>query len=221
MKITKEIDFSKVKDTAKNEKVIKSWLLTKQQQTDTDSIMIKNRVTLTNKRLITSTTVNNDSYQKTSYMLSDIHAVNAFIGQHKTPSRLFLTLGIACLILGLGCFGCALGIPAIATGLYIATPFLIAASLIFLFVKNKEVGVTISLDLENTRHVEIAESETSNKVDLSKEKQIKLSFEPCKEAVEMALELDVLVMNAKDGIFTVEKEDKTETKKEEKTEEKK
>ena len=117
------------------------------------------------------------------------------------------------------------GIPAISTGLYIATPFLIAAALIFLFVKNKEVGVTISLDLANTRQVEIAESETANKVNLSKEKQIKLSFEPCKEAVEMALELDVLVMNAKDGIFTVEKEDKketkTETNKEEKTEEKK
>ena len=44
----------------------------------------------------------------------------------------------------------------------------------------------------------------------------------------MALELDVLVMNAKDGIFTIEKEDKedkketkAEAKKEEKAEEKK
>ena len=225
MKITKDIDFSKIKDTAKNEKVIKSWMLTKQEQTDTNSIMIKNRVTLTNKRLITSTTVNNDSYQKTSYMLSDIHAVNSFIGQHKAPSKLFLALGIICAILGCACFGFAIGFPAISTGLYIATPFLIAAALIFLFVKNKEVGVTISLDLANTRQVEIAESETANKVNLSKEKQIKLSFEPCKEAVEMALELDVLVMNAKDGIFTVEKEDKKETKTgtntEEKTEEKK
>lgn len=210
MKITKDIDFSKVKDTSKNEIVVKSWLLTKQEQTDTNSIMIKNRVTLTDKRLITTSTVNNDSYQKTSYMLDDIHAVNCFVGQHNTPSKLFLSLGIICLVLGLACLGVAIGVPSVATGLYIASPFLIAASLVFFFVKNKEVGVTISLELGNTKHVEIAESETSNKVDLSKEKQIKLSFEPCKEAVEMALELDVLVMNAKDGIYEVEEQPKIE-----------
>lgn len=206
MKGTREIDFSKINETSKAEQVIKSWVLTKQEQSDKNSIITKNKVTLTDKRLITSCTVNNESYQRNSYMLSDIHAVNCFVGQSRIPNRLFLGLGVTFLLLGLASLAVAIAIPAISIGLYVAAAILSAIALVFFFIKNQEVGVTVSLELENTKHIEIAESDTSNKVNLSKEKQIKLSFEPCNEAVEMALELDVLVMNAKEMLATSEKE---------------
>ena len=210
-----EINFHKIKETSKAEKVIKSWTLTKEEFVDPetnevvdeesakkrkksqyDELKTVNKVILTDKRLITTTIVENASFTKNSYKLEDIKSVNCFIGQHIGPRKSNLIAGIILILLGMACLvmGVALNISPVV--MYVTGPILMVLGIVLLFLKKSEIGVTISIQVTPSKHLEIAECETSNKVDLSTKGQIKLSFEPCEEAVNMAKELDNLVVEA-------------------------
>ncbi len=209
------INFYEIKETSKAEKVIKSWTLTKEEFVDTNTnevvneesvkrrknsqyneIKTVNKVILTDKRLITTTIVENTSFTKNSYKLEDIKSVNCFIGQHIGPRTLNFVLGALLIIAGMACLTMGLSMVTKPTTMYIVGPVLMILGIVLLLFKKSEIGVTISIQVTPSKHFEIAESETSNKVDLSTKGQIKLTFEPCEEAVKMAQELDNLVIEA-------------------------
>lgn len=198
MKKTNLINFENVKETATNEKIIKQWNLENNVETSEDNkqekLNVLNKIILTNKRLITISMEENDFFVKNTYKLEDIHSVNTCISQKRSSigalkalAIFFLLISITLAVVG----GAVHNTPIIIFGVC-----LFVAAIVCLCLNYSNVGILITLYLTNTKQVEFAESDAENKIDLTSKNRVKLKFEPSKQAIEMALELDNLILDA-------------------------
>ena len=201
MKKTHLINFDNVKETAADEKIIKQWTLennTKEEDNNKNKkeevIKTSNKIILTDKRLITISKVDNSSFVKNTYKLEDIHSVNTCISQKQTSISALKILATILILLSitLAVVGGVLNYTAhVIFGVCL---FVVAA--VCLSLNYSHVGILITLYLTNTKQIDFAESNAENKIDLTNKNKVKLQFEPSKQAIEMALELDNLILDA-------------------------
>lgn len=198
MKKTHLINFENVKETAANEKIIKQWNLEnnveKTEDNKQEKLNVLNKIILTDKRLITISMEENNSFVKNTYKLEDIHSVNTCISQKRSSIGALKALAIFFLLISITL--------AVVGGAIHNTPIIIfgvglfVAAIVCLCLNYSHVGILITLYLTNTKQVEFAESDAENKIDLTSKNRAKLKFEPSKQAIEMALELDNLILDA-------------------------
>lgn len=198
MKKTHLINFDNVKETAADEKIIKQWNLENNveaaENNKQEKLNVLNKIILTNKRLITISMEENDFFVKNTYKLEDIHSVNTCISQKRSSIGVLKSLAIFFLLISITL--------AVVGGAIHNTPIIIfgvclfVAAIVCLCLNYSNVGILITLYLTNTKQVEFAESDAENKIDLTSKNRVKLKFEPSKQAIEMALELDNLILDA-------------------------
>ena len=211
MKKTHLINFDNVKETAADEKIIKQWNLENNveaaENNKQEKLNVLNKIILTNKRLITISMEENDFFVKNTYKLEDIHSVNTCISQKRSSIGVLKSLAIFFLLISITL--------AVVGGAIRNTPIIIfgvclfVAAIVCLCLNYSHVGILITLYLTNTKQVEFAESDAENKIDLTSKNRVKLKFEPSKQAIEMALELDNLILDAQSKLGKWTKLNKT------------
>lgn len=211
MKKTHLINFDNVKETAADEKIIKQWNLENNveaaENNKQEKLNVLNKIILTNKRLITISMEENDFFVKNTYKLEDIHSVNTCISQKRSSIGVLKSLAIFFLLISITL--------AVVGGAIHNTPIIIfgvclfVAAIVCLCLNYSNVGILITLYLTNTKQVEFAESDAENKIDLTSKNRVKLKFEPSKQAIEMALELDNLILDAQSKLGKWTKLNKT------------
>lgn len=201
MKKTHLINFDNVKETAADEKIIKQWTLENNTKEEDDNknkkdevIKTSNKIILTDKRLITISKVDNSSFVKNTYKLEDIHSVNTCISQKQTSISALKILATILILLSITL--AVVGGILNYTALVIFGVCLFVVAVVCLSLNYSHVGILITLYLTNTKQIDFAESNAENKIDLTSKNRVKLKFEPSKQAIEMALELDNLILDA-------------------------
>ena len=212
MEKMENIKLENIKDYSDKETVVKSWELSVKKKLDNkEKVVMSNKITLTEQRLIISEQKSNrtsQNYKKSSYPIEDIKSTYVQMGSDFEQKPLLPLVVLICLTLTFLIAGICMFSSVLALGFVFLIFFILCLaktlSSILDFRTQTSACIVIKLELEkNSVSKTIVKSYTNvSGVSQSKESAVILKFKVTADAVEMAKELDNLIIatQIKNGI---------------------
>ena len=204
MEKLKKIKIDGMAEYSEKEALVKSWCLeTKKKIDGKDKSVVVNNITLTEQRLIISEkkdSTNTQLYTKTSFPISDIKSTYVQMGSDSLQKSIFPVLigSILALLLLIAIFLTIEKLPVVGVILIIPFIVVIAKTVFEALDLKSQTSAKIIIKLEvvdNTMSKTIVKAYSNlSGVPQSKDSIVTLKFMVTPEAVEMAKELDNLIV---------------------------